>query len=674
MFQKAFLTYRSFGLPPWVIAQRVFNKLLAKFHQRKIEKQLYRGNYISVPPSVSLKKGLVGKIDTTYLSSNHKVSKVLFSYFQLHKFNLLGSGWKDQLYVKPLPIEQHIESELPNHFKTRAKELLSKCSESYTLIDWQKCFSSDYRFKASVPFTSITIPKGADIKEPWELSRLQHLPQMLSLTFCSPEQQDWVATEVKDQLLDFFAFNPVGFGVNWVSPMDVAIRLISIVLSWELLHQLNRKKELSVLAKPLATHVYECAKFISKNLENKQGRTGNHYLFNLIGLLVAGQYLIDISEAKKWKKFASQELSNEFGKQFYDDGLNAEASTAYHYLTSEAILLGFYYLDQKHQEEFKRIHQLKLINWYQSLGSLLKPNQNIPQIGDNDSGCLLNLTPTGKIVSKEEFLQDRIVPKTVHTTEGFVFEAQTLKKENLLRWRDALSGKGNGSIAEEQLFASSCLASVANEGSNLQNPHPKPFKPLTYQKQKTFSYAQFTDQPISTQGNWKVFKDFGLAVFKTENLYLLLSFSTENKKNHGWRHQHNDKLGLELYVGEKDVLVDPGTYVYTPSPEWRNRFRSAKVHNIPLVEGEEQNRFLPTSSGIFNMVREAKANLLLVEKTRIMVEVKYRSIHLAREVSVLPDEIVIKDQGNKPFHQLFNPFDYYSPGYGELVKNPFPKV
>ena len=41
-------------------------------------------------------------------------------------------------------------------------------------------------------------------------------------------------------------------------------------------------------------------------------------------------------------------------------------------------------------------------------------------------------------------------------------------------------------------------------------------------------------------------------------------------------HGHCDCLSFELFAGDKEFIVDPGSYVYSASPKWRNLFRSTK--------------------------------------------------------------------------------------------------
>ena len=53
-------------------------------------------------------------------------------------------------------------------------------------------------------------------------------------------------------------------------------------------------------------------------------------------------------------------------------------------------------------------------------------------------------------------------------------------------------------------------------------------------------------------------------------------------------HGHADALSIILSVNGRDLLIDPGTYVYTGAPEWRAYFRGSKAHNTVTVDGRDQ--------------------------------------------------------------------------------------
>jgi hypothetical protein len=78
-------------------------------------------------------------------------------------------------------------------------------------------------------------------------------------------------------------------------------------------------------------------------------------------------------------------------------------------------------------------------------------------------------------------------------------------------------------------------------------------------------------------------------------------------------HGHNDCLSFEAYLDGVKVITDSGSYVYTGSAEWRNRFRATAAHNTPRVDGAEQNR-IPES--LWLLENDARPRALAVETYR----------------------------------------------------------
>ena len=53
-------------------------------------------------------------------------------------------------------------------------------------------------------------------------------------------------------------------------------------------------------------------------------------------------------------------------------------------------------------------------------------------------------------------------------------------------------------------------------------------------------------------------------------------------------HSHADALSVVLFSQGRELLVDPGTYVYNSAPEWRRYFRSTPAHNTVAIDGRDQ--------------------------------------------------------------------------------------
>lgn len=82
-----------------------------------------------------------------------------------------------------------------------------------------------------------------------------------------------------------------------------------------------------------------------------------------------------------------------------------------------------------------------------------------------------------------------------------------------------------------------------------------------------------------------LFPDTGLAVLRRGAARLTLSAGVGGQAGRGG-HAHNDQLSVTLAVGDRWLVVDPGTSAYLSDLDVRRRERSAAVHSAPMLGGE----------------------------------------------------------------------------------------
>lgn len=98
-------------------------------------------------------------------------------------------------------------------------------------------------------------------------------------------------------------------------------------------------------------------------------------------------------------------------------------------------------------------------------------------------------------------------------------------------------------------------------------------------------------------------------------------------------HAHADQLHTTWSLGGANVLLDAGTGSYKGDPDLRNHLRSAEMHNAPLVDSREPNRW--TRDDIFYMSDNTKGELTLVdENTAIGSHHGYPGIAVSRQAQL----------------------------------------
>ena len=671
--------------------------------------------------NISFQIGLtnINQISCNLIDKN--IQDYLIEMYCNHRFDLLGSGWVKNSYHSKAPGIEGIkfENSLENLKIDSSGDWLSEIvinshleyskyiwkeiqleNDKYQPIDWQKDNKSGFRFNSKTSYLDqfkLVQTDGIDLKMPWELGRLQHLPQLAIFYKNNPNQTE-IIKEFKCQLLDFIMTNPIGMGVNWSCTMDVGIRIANICLAYDWFKQLDAKKVLNDEFDQIVLNFIYChGTHIFNNFEYKEGLTSNHYLGNIAGLTYLSCYLNNSKEVDFWLAYSIQELTKEIKKQFFNDGSNFEGSTAYHRLSGEMIVYCFGIL---HKVSEERLKALSIINstsfnvkadykktdfttkpfisasvidviykMSEFTQSYTKPNGNITQVGDNDSGRFFRLTPCGELLTIEDaFNRYSNLIKTTDYNEQYYWDENNINHGSFLSAINGFFTIASLNTYSKIYSTEYTLIQSWINSNYITNPSI-----ANYPNQEVVfpSYTKSTvkDVNINTD-NLKLnyFADFGFISISSSNFYISISLGCNKNSHHSWGHYHNDKLAVELQLNNEDIFSDPGTYIYTPLPNERNKFRSTSYHNTISVEGAEQNYFNTTRAGLFSLKQDVRTTVLKVTKTHVIVMAEYnQTVHL-REVRLSESKIEITDYCNKPFEQDFN-LKPYSNGYGKLLKN-----
>ena len=663
-----------------------------------------------------------------------------------HRFDLLGSGWNQVRYGMECPgLEGHrysgsehlrVESALSRlngANRIEAQRLRSLIDGEYEPIDWQLDFKSGYRWSESVWYQDVAyvgIP-GADIKVPWELGRLQHLPQIalasaLAMAEGAEATADLYRREFRNVALDFIAANPPRFGVHWVMPMEVAIRVSNLVLAWDLFAAAEQPLDDAFTA-VLSQAVVEHGRHIAENLEWTATFRGNHYLANLVGMVYASAYLPESAETDGWLAFATRSLVEEIELQFDSEGSNREGSTSYHRLSLELATYGAALLLALPNRRVERLVAAgrraasvlvpgptpKPVETYRygdrvspiptsmieriAQGAafttdIAKHDGRVPQVGDNDSGRLFKLSPCMVAVGSSEPPQGarNQADDEAEVVSGLNWSEDQLDHRHIVEAIDGLVGRRLQPRVPSAHLDRQVVSSLSrprpswgtlglSRAQRLRIGDPRQFHEFGARLSalRPESYRAIT---IDVQGDDLLqgqalvgYPAFGLYVFRTTRLYLAIRCGPIGQNGAGG-HDHNDQLALELAIDAVDWIRDPGTYVYTPLPTKRNDYRSVTAHAAPQLSGGEPRSL---DDGLFTLGAGSHATCVYWgdqgfagENRMADGRVALCRIHVDRRSIVVEHgaegaSLVKRDGDQGDWRDLVPPLPY-SPGYGAL--------
>jgi len=229
-----------------------------------------------------------------------------------------------------------------------------------------------------------------DIKFIWESARFSWAIKLAQAFYLTGEEK--YAQFFWKKYAEFSKANPLNLGPNWKSAQEVALRLIALIISINLIKDaksstIERKTD---LYKSIADH----ADRIPPTISYAKAQNNNHLLSEAVGLFSAGVFLPEHPHARKWERLGLKWFHDAVNNQISEDGVYIQHSNNYHRLMLTLALWMKVLLQYSGQIMDKQAHT-KLSNASKWLMCQLDPiSGQVPNFGHNDGSLILPFCPT----------------------------------------------------------------------------------------------------------------------------------------------------------------------------------------------------------------------------------------------------------------------------------------
>ena len=368
-----------------------------------------------------------------------------------------------------------------------------------------------------------------DHKLIWELNRHQYFITLGRAYWLTGDER--YSGEIVRQIESWMDDNRPKIGVNWASSLELAYRSLSWL--WAL-HFIRESESLrpATFARVLA-FLDRKARHIARHLSTYFS-PNTHLTGEALGLLVLGSCLPQLDLAPSWRATGRRILDEQLYRQVRNDGSYVEQSPHYHRYTVEIYLHALALSRTDGGATWGAAFDERLQSALDHAMFLTMPDGSFPLIGDDDGGQLLPLN--------ESPLNDF---RPALSTAAAAFQRG-----------DYMSIAGN--VAEQTLWLLG----------------PKALSTLD------------TIARVPPKATSRCFGDGGFCVMRDdwsrESNYLLVDAGPHGFLTGG--HAHADALSFVLAVGGSQLLIDPGTFVYSALGPERNAFRSTAAHNTATID------------------------------------------------------------------------------------------
>ena len=406
-----------------------------------------------------------------------------------------------------------------------------------------------------------------NIKYLWEANRHLQLATLAQAHALTGDGR--YAQGIRSQIESWIAQCPVGRGPNWVSALELGIRLINWSIAWQLLGGARARifagEEGEAFRERWLRSVFEQSRTIAGNL-SRYSSANNHLIGEAAGVYIAASTWPLWRDIREWGDRCRKILEEECHKQNAPDGGNREQAFAYQTFVLDFLLLAGL-AARARGEDFSPVYWRRVEAMTDFLASMTDAAGRLAMVGDGDDGQVVRLASEagfslhGSLIATGAILFDR--PDLAAKAGTLDSKTVTLLGVEAVRRFNRLKERGRAGFRPRVQFPGSGYFLL---GAGFETP-----------------------------------EEVRLLIDAGPLGYLSIA-----------AHGHADALAFTLNVGDREILIDPGTYAYHTEPEWRRYFRSTLAHNTVGIDGLDQS----VQAGNFMWTDHARARCIEFEMSR----------------------------------------------------------
>lgn len=552
---------------------------------------------------IGMSSFLIKKV-LSYLSSYRWFLRIFIKYLDIHVTDELKLG----LHVQEIKLDFSTE-----FYDCVANDLWCVLGSGFVPL-------SIWREKYDTSLLNLKFDRekyaGKDIKDVWDLARCQYLlPQYL--VWDSRGDNNKIAQLIED-LNIFCERNTFDYTPLSNCTMEVSIRAVNICIVY---HRIKFKYSIS--SNLIESFLKESFVFILMNLEYHNTHRSNHYLSNIMALVVLGEHFKGNSRFSGLMAKVNHVGFDEIIRQFNSDGGNFESSSAYHFLSLEMACLMFEFGRIKNELRYhpfgtniifpQHLHDIKWLLGEVPLRlrlaidyaeQLRKPNGKIWKYGDNDSGYIFAWNHITFKIEEELYIDDRF-------------------KKSAFIYLDYFKNR---------YFSADKLLDRTGIGSIETNVVDRNYLDKVYETKYDSVELNFR--------NGRLYSESGTYIYNHGNVFLAINVTPDGQNGLGG-HSHMDTGSYELTTGCVDLAVDPGSLTYTGNVKLRELYRSPVVHGLP----NEFSEFFQIPD-LFSSRNRFIVDFKLASESRIEVRLTSGDFLFTRVWELIDNSLIVSDFSN----------------------------